>query len=293
MLYIILAIVLVVYLFAVFKLFSRFGVNTFHAIIINYFVAGVTGLIYCGKSLSTDYFLGVPIIYIYVPLGVLFISVFYLISLTVQRISMATASVANKMSVVMPVLFSVIFVGENLSLLKGIGIIVALVAVYLTTKVKEVNNGVNKKTLLWLPVLVFFGSGLIDTTVNAAKTFYLNSSSEEEMFCIGAFFSAFITGLLVIGFKKLRGNQVPEKSSFFKSLIGGLALGIPNFFSIAFTLRALDEKVLSAAQLFPVLNISNVVLAAVVGYMIFKEKLSLTNIIGILLAVISIILIAS
>ncbi|MBK7668019.1 MAG: hypothetical protein IPJ32_12200 [Sphingobacteriaceae bacterium] len=74
-------------------------------------------------------------------------------------------------------------------------------------------------------------------------------------------------------------------------MIGGIILGIPNYFSIFFILKSLEANIFTSAQLFPVLNISNVVLTALVGFLVFKEKLSAQNLLGVLLAVISILLI--
>ncbi len=77
-----------------------------------------------------------------------------------------------------------------------------------------------------------------------------------------------------------------------KSVAAGIILGVPNYFSIFFIIKALETNILKSAQLFPVLNISNVVLTALVGLLAFKEKLNLLNVIGVLLAIISILLIA-
>ena len=159
MIYIILAVVTSVFLLSIFKLLPKYNVNTFHAIIINYLVATSTGFVFSENKIDFSLVAETSWLWICLPLGFLFIGIFFLISLTAQKISIAAASVANKMSVVIPVLFSIIFIGEKLSALKLIGILLALVAVYFTNKKTQKESNA-PKSLLWLPVLVFIGSGL-------------------------------------------------------------------------------------------------------------------------------------
>lgn len=290
MIYIILAVLTSVFLLSVFKLFEKYKVNTFHAIVVNYIAAATTGFIFSKHEIDFELIRSTSWLWMCLPLGFLFISVFYLISQTAQKISIAAASVANKMSVVIPVLFSIIFIGEELNILKIIGIILALIAVYFTNKS---NNTEHHATLnlFWLPVLVFIGSGLIDTGINAAKTYLFTLPVHSNLFSIGIFSSAFIIGISVLTFQLLRKND--SRKFEFKSVFGGIILGIPNYFSIFFIIKALEANVFQSAQLFPVLNISNVILTALVGYLVFKQKLNTQNVIGIAIAVISILLIAS
>lgn len=290
MLYIISTILISVLLLVIFKLFQVFHVNSFVAIIINYIAATITGILFLNTPVNLHEIINADWFKISLPLGAVFISIFYLISQTAQRIGIATASVANKMSVVIPVLFSIFYLHENLSLIKLCGIFLALIAVYLSTTASE--NNPQLKKLIWLPILVFIGSGLIDTTINIANTFYVKTKQDSALFSISTFASAFCIGFLIVIYqlsqKKLAVNQLLN----FKNIFGGIALGIPNYFSIYFIFKSLDTKLLSSAQLFPVLNLCNVALAAIIGWLAFKEKLSVLNVTGIILALISIILIA-
>ena len=125
MIYIVLAIITSVLLLSIFKLFERYNVNTFHAIIVNYAVAAITGFLFSEHKLNFDLITDTPWLLICIPLGLLFIAIFYLISLTAQKISIAAASVSNKMSVIIPVLIAIVYLGEQLSALKVIGIVLA------------------------------------------------------------------------------------------------------------------------------------------------------------------------
>jgi uncharacterized membrane protein len=77
-----------------------------------------------------------------------------------------------------------------------------------------------------------------------------------------------------------------------KSLMAGLLLGIPNFFSMFLVMLGLQSGFLQASEFFPINNIGIVVLASGIGYLWMKEELSLLNKIGILLSVIAILMLA-
>ncbi len=291
MVYIILTITLSVLLLVFFKLFETFKINTFGAIVINYFAAAITGFIFSlGDASFKDSFEPNLLAYA-VPLGLLFISIFYLISQTAQKINIATASIANKMSVVIPVVFAIIFLNQTLNTQKVFGILLALVAVYLSTRVKS-STELNKK-LIYLPIAVFFGSGAIDVILNLVNVNCITNPAQNAVFSILTFMVAFFAGLLVITYTVIFKNKDYLKEVLtLKTIIAGVLLGIPNYFSIYFIFKALDTKLLQGAELFPVLNLCNVALAAVVGWLCFKDKLSVVNVVGIILALASIILIA-
>ncbi|MFN7910181.1 MAG: EamA/RhaT family transporter [Bacteroidota bacterium] len=291
MIYIVLTVFTSVILLIAFKLFEKYQINTFAAILINYLVACVTGTIVLNVSISLSELFEYKWIWICLPLGALFILIFYLISLTAQKISVSVASMANKLSFVMPVIYSIVMLNDPLNTLKFTSVVLALIAVYLATKSASGSNASGSSFYL-LPVLVFIGSGLIDVSLNLAKAHYLTNSKEEALFTVCTFFTAFCIGLIIVSFQFIR-NWASAKANYLKirNLIGGIALGIPNFFSIFFIFKSLSTSQFKSSQIFPVLNLSNVVLATTCGYLMFNEKISRTNFVGILLAVASIILI--
>lgn len=283
MIYLILSICISSLLFVIFKLFDKFKVNTFQAIVTNYLVAFLLGFFVYGNTITLieisqrSWMLGAGI------LGMLFISVFIIMALTSQRNGLSVASVSGKMSVVIPVIFAVIVYKEQLSILKIIGIILALLAVYLTT-VKDDGGTFNSKKLLY-PILLFLGSGVIDTSIKYIEKVYV-TNGETPIFSATIFGCAFLIGIIVITLKrdfKITG----------KTILGGIALGIPNFYSIIFLLKALQpEQLGDSSTVFPINNVAIVMLTTIFGILFFKEKLILKNWIGIGIAIISIVMIA-
>ena len=117
-------------IFVIFKLYAVYKVQTVNAIVANYITACIVGIIfYQGKiDISTipqtSWFPGTFV------LGVLFILVFTLMSRTSQLLGVSVASVATKMSLVIPVLLGIWIYNETLGFLKIVGIMLALAAVY-------------------------------------------------------------------------------------------------------------------------------------------------------------------
>jgi drug/metabolite transporter (DMT)-like permease len=73
-------------------------------------------------------------------MGLFFIGLFNLISVTVINDGVAVATVSNKLSLVIPVVLAVYLYGEKVAGFKLVGIIAALVAVVLTCYQSEKNR---------------------------------------------------------------------------------------------------------------------------------------------------------
>ncbi len=284
MIYLLLSIIASSLLFVIFKLFNVFKINTFQAIVVNYFVACICGLlsynapVNTGEIISSEWFYGA------IGLGFLFISVFNLMALTAQKNGVSVASVASKMSVIIPVIFGIYVYNESAGFQKIIGIILALIAVYLAS-IKQ-NSDISFKKNLALPLLVFIGSGIIDTSIKYIETTYIPENG-IPIFSATIFCFAFTFGLLLVIYKTIRRQFQFD----FKSIIGGIGLGIVNYYSIYFLLKALNMEGNESSTLFTINNVGIVMFSTLVGLLVFKESISRKNWIGIGLAIISIILV--
>jgi drug/metabolite transporter (DMT)-like permease len=272
-------------IFVIFKLFAIYRVQTLFGIIVNYVVACVVGLLFFDGSIDfseipeKSWFPGSLL------LGALFIVVFNLMAKTSQKMGVSVASVATKMSLAIPVLFGVALYNEQLGPLKITGIVLALAAVYFSS-VKESRTEFKKKELV-LPLLVFLGSGIIDSSLKFLEETRV-PQQEFPLFSATIFAAAAVTGIVFI---LLRSVSIPLRVNT-RNLLGGCALGIPNFFSIYYILKALQNEVLNSASVFTVNNVAIVMLTTLLGIVLFREKISILNWSGIAMAVISIFLVA-
>jgi len=273
------------WIFVVFKLYDVYKVQTLVAIIINYITACLVGLTLYDGTFNVGEILESTWVWGPVFMGVLFIAIFNLMARTSQVAGVSVASVATKMSLVIPVLLGVFLYNEQLSFIEIAGIVLALTAVYLVSA-KGKGLHVDRKYLI-LPVLVFLGSGIIDASIKYFEEVHL-SDQEIPIFSSMIFGFAAISGLIFIGFKSNKNKM----NLSLKNILGGLALGIPNYFSIYFLIRALRSDLLSSAAVFTINNVAIVMLSTLVGILLFKEKLSVKNWGGVALAILSIILVA-
>ncbi len=283
MIYILLSISFNALLFVIFKLFDRCKIDTFQAIAFNYFFAFSVAYFSSDIKFSIidspkeDWFFGASI------LGVLFISIFYVTGLTAQKIGLSVVAVAGKMSVVIPVLFGILVYDESSEIFKIIGICMALVAVYFTSVKAHI---VMNKSYLYLPVILFLGSGTIDTTLKYVEKMYV-AKNETSVYLSAIFLIAGIIGMCSMLYLSI----FKSKKLQFKNFIAGIILGVPNYFAMYFLLKALQTKGLESSTVFTINNVAIVLISTILGLFAFRESLSEKNIFGIVLAIIAIVLI--
>ena len=283
----VLSIIASTFIFVLFRLFARYSINTLQAIVVNYFVACTCGIIGYQNSIEISAIPKYDWFYYTVALGALFIIVFNLMATTTQRSGLSVVSVATKMALVIPIGFGLWYYQEPLGPFKAIGIILALAAVYLVS-VKNRSGVILQNRNLMFPVLVFFGSGLIDTSLNFLQNDFIKDKSLIPLFSSTIFMTAGVIGIMVLVVQKIKGVLFLE----YKNIIAGVVLGIPNYFSIYFLVKALRSNLLDSSGIFTINNVGIVIISTLLGIVFFKEQLSLKNWIGIILAVISIALVS-
>ncbi|MCX7610532.1 MAG: EamA family transporter [Ignavibacterium sp.] len=251
--------------------------NTLVLINANYITASLFSLIYI--IIQGEVYISLSAFLFALFLGYLFAETFLIYSKAVGFAGTALATVSARLSVLIPVIFSILFFNESPDLKMISGFIVALITFYffyLSLKKNNV-NGKDKRAYLYL-VLLFVGIGFVDFSM---KIFERNfSSNEKATFVFTIFFTAFLYTLFRIIIQKIKY----EKETFR----AGLILGLPNVLAIQFLLAALSS--LPAIVVFPTLNIGVIVLTALTAFIIFREKLNKFGIIALVTGVISIIL---
>lgn len=274
-------------IYVVFKLFGKYRITTLNALIVNYLTAFILGLLF-QKNVSLESLLSVTSkdwFFGSMALGAMFILVFSLMVITTQRGGMSVVSVASKMSVAIPVIFVILYYNESIGILKVIGILLALVSVYLVSIRKRDGLSIDMRYFIF-PLLVFLGSGIIESSLKFLENAYV-PDDEVSLFSANTFFFACVTGILFFGFQKLK-----TKTSFRrKDVLGGLLLGIPNYFSIYFFILALRIDGLDSSSIFIINNVSIVLLSTLLGIVFFREKMIVKNWLGIAVAILSIVLI--
>jgi drug/metabolite transporter (DMT)-like permease len=136
---------------------------------------------------------------------------------------------------------------------------------------------------LFIPLIIFIGSGIIDTSLNILQK-NLNGSSPSSVIIL-VFSMALITSIVFSIATKV--NLTKE----YKSLSHGIILGIPNYFSVHFMLLALGSGFLSSGQFYLVNNSLVMLLSFILAWLFFSEKINLYKFLGIGISIVSIYLI--
>lgn len=269
MIYLLCSIVSASALFILFKLFPRYGVETVPAIVLNYLIASGLGITIAQPETNElaiwnhEWFTGGIII------GTTFIVIFILIAISSQKIGSGITAVSNKMSVVIPVIFAFFLYGDTISILKVIAIALTLAGVVMATKLDTtIHPG-----LIYLPLIIFFVNGLLDTYIKFIEVSFLNEDN-TLLFIPTLFAVAFVLGLI---YALVTGRMKLNKATIF----GGLILGLVNYASIYFLLRTLAIKTFENSVIYPLNNVGIVIFTTMLALILFKERLSKLNWLGI------------
>ncbi|WP_299671020.1 EamA family transporter [uncultured Polaribacter sp.] len=283
MIFLLLSVLFSTGLFVIFKYFGIYKIDVLKAIFVNYIVAFSMGFLLAERQIPINEIYLEPWFSGALILGALFVSIFFVMAMTAQKNGVSVTSIAGKMSVVVPVFFGIILYNESVTFLKIVGIVIALVAVYLSS-VKEEKS--EKKGTLMFPILLFLGSGTIDTLLKYVQT---NHVLDEDI----SIFSGSLFGIAAIfAFIILVIKSIKKRTPFgLKNIIAGIILGVPNYFSIIFLIKALQNKNFESSTLFTINNVAIVIVSTLVGLLLFKEKFSFKNKIGVALAVLGIVLV--
>jgi len=270
-------------IFFTFKNIGRLGIPSYPVIVINYLVASLLAAFLVAGDLRLTEILHADWLILSVLIGVFFILMFFVIAVSTERTGITVTTVASKMSVVIPITFSILIDrNDTLSPVKAAGILLALTGVLFTVwKPTELKG---KKDAFFIPVVLFLGMGAVDALVKYSQHNYVPDEN-SALFTSVLFAFSFLTGLIL---------YLPVRKSFRelgnrKIWFWGIFLGLVNFGSIYFILRALNFKSVSGTGIdssivFGINNIGIVTLSVLLGSLLFREKMYRINWLGILLS---------
>jgi drug/metabolite transporter (DMT)-like permease len=265
-------------LFVLFKLFPKWKIDTFQAIVFNYFVAFTAGFALYGNEWKATAMHTGTWPWFALLAGFLFITLFLLMGSSSQQNGVGKTSIAVKMSMAMSMLLMMIWYKEHITFLKILGIGLALIGVILVSMQDSQKGAKNGSS--WMLIVLFVGSGMLDFVLNYVQKYELNILTPSLFSSIG-FGCAGIMGLCVLIYKLIQ-----KKITFhWRNVLAGILLGIPNYFSIYLLLHAYSSTGWNDSTVLAITNVSVVVLSSLMGYFIFRETLTRIKLIGALVAI--------
>jgi drug/metabolite transporter (DMT)-like permease len=280
MIYLLASIISSTAIYVIFRWAKNYNCKLNALITMNYLVATILGFGFLMRFDSRPFFENNHWLPFGVILGIMYILMFFLIGTSSQKAGITVTTLANKLSLVFPVFFSLFWFNEQITTLKYFGIASAITAVLLTLYKKDIKK--TNRFYFVLPIAIFLGSGFIDSFIKYVQVLQINDQLSAA-YSSFVFFTAFIFGVLFTFTKSL--NQKPTRHA--PTLLLGALLGMANFGSLYFILQALNRSNLESSLVFALNNMLIVALSALLGFFIFKEKLNRLNIAGIVLAILS------
>lgn len=257
------------------------GIDVAQAILFNY----ITAIILCIYLLKPSFDVSQIMAngaFIFVALGVLLPSVFIIMAKAVQMVGIAKSDVAQRLALFLPILASFTIFEEDLTLAKAAGLILAFSSLIALTyksahqtdaKVSDMTDFKRAAAILGG---VWLGYGVIDILF-------------KQMAKLGSAFPDTLLVSFVLAFVLLFIYLVMNRAKWqSKSLASGVLLGALNFANILFYIKAHQVYKEDPTLVFAGMNIGVICLGAVVGLVIFREKISKINGLGILLGVLAV-----
>jgi drug/metabolite transporter (DMT)-like permease len=273
-----------------FRVFSTYKIDTFQAILFNYYTCVTCAAITMGKfPIPSDVTSATWFPYALI-LGFCFITGFNAVGGTVKNFNVALASIMQKMTLGFVVIFSYFFYHENITIYKFLGVVLAIMSILFTSFSSDKGENEEKKHSL-IDWLMFPIAALAFSTVIDILFLYLKKSvnySGGDVALVATLFGVagilgtcyFIFGLLT---KRIKFEA--------KNILGGIALGIPNFGSIIFLLKAI-EQMNDATVAFTINNVGIIIGSTIFAWILYKEPLQRNKIIGVLMAILAIVLVS-
>ena len=285
MIYLFYTIVFTTAIYIVFKLLEKFDIDLLQALVINYLTASLLCFFFISKTINFSEIIDIKGKEISFVIGIMFISTFFLYAFSTQKAGIAITAIIGRMSVVIPVFIGFLFFKESMNIFKISGLILALVAFYLSSKKEKTH--IKKTERILLLVLIFIGVGAVDSIQGVYQKLYVNSNNDLYRFLFAVYSVALFMGISAILVRSLFFKKKQEK--WLKPFIAGLLIGVLNFCATFYFIKGIGATQMSI--FIPLLSVSLVILNTLVGIILFKEKFSVTNFAGIILAILAIIFI--
>lgn len=279
MLYLFLAIVCASTYSVLFKLFACRDIDSLQAIAFNYITATILGFSMSLGSVSNGLVLSLGELGLSAVMGVMFMAAFVLMARSTASSGVAVTTIAARVSLIIPVVLSYLFLSGEAEP-RWWAIVIILVALVMV--IMQPTKGKSRRGLSswWLPLGVFLLFGANNFCLNWAKSGLNTQGGEEQLSAVIFLFAAIAS----CGYYLTRKHR---KSWSWRAMVGGVVLGVSNFFTTYFMLLGLGT--MSSGVFFPIYHVGIVALVTTLGVLLFRERISKVQFAGMVVAAIGIV----
>lgn len=279
MLYVFLSICCSVLVSIMLKLAKRYHIDVYQAITWNYSIAIALTWLFLKPNLhNLD---GAPY-YVFGLLGLLLPLLFVILAGSVRATGIVRTDAAQRLSLFIPIAAAFLLFNEKPDGLRVTGLLIGLLAVICLIPWQKQTRDRKATGNSWVYLLVvFIGMGVIDIMFKQVALVKQISTGTSLFIVYSLAFAVALIGLLYQVFNKTMRFSWPH-------IFIGWVLGIANFGNILFYIKAHQSLAKNPSIVFSSMNIGVIIFGTLVGLIIFKEKLSLFNKIGLVLAILAI-----
>ena len=278
MLFLILSIICSVTVGILFKIARKYTINHTQIVAWNY----VFAMLFCYATFSPDITKvnATAPWELYSVIAILLPIIFLFLAASIKHMGIVKTDAAQRLSLFIPILAAWLIFNEQFSVLKIVAFVVAVPCLVLILSKSTQNTATN-----WVyPAVVLMGFGVIDILFKQISSF-TSLPYTTSLFVI---FGIAMTIMIAVVAYEIILKKIVLKTS---NLVFGALVGMFNFGNILFYLKAHQDFSESPSTVFAGMNLGVIVIGSLVGVLIFKEKLSKKNIVGLFLALLAIVLI--
>ena len=259
MFYLILALLCSVMITVLMRLSERYRKNPTSMLAMNYLMCSLLAIIFSGQLTLFPKADGLPVTLLLGSIcGALFLGSFLLLQWNVSRNGVALPATFMKLGVLVPTLLSALIFGEQLTILRILGVAVAVAAILLMQEEGKKGKGGSMAGL----IILLLAGGLSDFMSKLYEE--LGEPALKDQYLLYTFVVALILCVILCILRK--------QSLCWQDALFGLLIGIPNYFSARFLLLSLNQ--LPAVVVYPTFSAGTIVLTTLAGLILFGEKLS-------------------
>ncbi len=209
-------------------------------------------------------------------LGMVLPSIFLCLAKSLHTAGILKTEIAQRLSVVLSLLGAYFLFQEQFNQLKMLGIglgIIAVLCIIISQKnsaQQDSDSLLDQKGVLYL-LSVWIGYAVVDILLKYTTSLGLQFPVTLTLM----FLCSFIFSIIYLVFRKAQWHR--------KNILAGIALGLLNFANIALYVKAHILLKNSPAIVFAGMNILVVLFGVIAGLIIFKEKLKVITVIGLVL----------
>ena len=198
--------------------------------------------------------------------GVFYLGGFVMLQWNIARNGVVLPATFMRLGVLVPTLLSIIVFGETPELAQVLGIIAAVAAIFIMQGGKG-----DKGTARSIPglILLMLAGGSADAMSKVFEE--AGSAALKDQFLLYTFMSALVLCVVLCIVRRQKPGVM--------DVVFGMLIGVPNYLSSRFLLLSLAD--VPAMIAYPTYSVGTIIMIALVGVAVFREKLDRRKLIAI------------